>query len=58
MTGLLRQLVLHALGIAGHGNDIRLLGDALIALTERVDDLEARIAEFYLGAPAEQEAGQ
>lgn len=58
MTSLLRQLALRALGITDHGEDLRLLGDAVIALGKRVSDLEALIAEFYVGAPAAQEAEQ
>jgi hypothetical protein len=58
VTNLLRQLALRMLGIADHDDDIRLLGDAVIALGKRVSDLEALIAEFYVGAPAAQEAEQ
>jgi hypothetical protein len=45
---LLRLIALRALGVAHWGNDLRLLGAALIKLEKRTRNLEARVGEFDL----------
>jgi hypothetical protein len=48
LMDLLRLIALRALGVAHWGNDLRLLGAALIKLEKRTRNLEARVSEFDL----------
>lgn len=57
MTDLLRHLALRVLGITRLGNDVRLLGEAVIALNRRVRNIEAHLGEHDITFTAQAETG-